>query len=217
MNSGDVGVFIESDALKPEDIFFPPVGIGANGIEIWNSEYLLVTRITNSTTGSQPDVYKIVLDDDDDSTPNLDPVQFLDNDLILPAFDGLYFNRKNGNLFAVAGIALVYEFSSNDDWDTARMENEYPIEMPYATTCVVVDDSVFALAANFFAPDVPYWIEQGDNRNVDFSDSNSSFSSFSTSSSSSSNNDDDDESSSSTGSSIIFSGMILLLGLLCFC
>merc|ERR1712000_112654 len=124
----------------------------------------------------------------------------LDNNIIFPAFDGLYFNRRNGNLFAVAGIAVVYEFSTNDDWETAKTENLYPFEKPYITTCVLVDNSIFGLAANFFAPDVPYYIEQGDSRTVDFSNSYSSFSS-----SSNSSNEDDDESSSSIGSTIMFS------------
>lgn len=163
INTAETGVFIESDQLKPDDIFLG-LGIGANGIEIWQEdgeEYLLVTRTGNSTNTAA--LYKIDLLS---SNPVLRKVEL--PDVPYPAFDGLVFNQNNGHLFGVAHQSDIVELASKDSWKTAYVVNTYELESPGVTTCAVVDNSVFGLANSFFTAPGPYYIEQGDSRNVDF-------------------------------------------------
>jgi len=207
--TGRVELFVQSDLLAPLDVNFG-IGLGANGIEIWNSEYIIVTRTVNNTNTNGVDLYKINLSD---SNRTLRRVDLSFNFPLGGTFDGLYFNRQNGHLFAVGGgSSFVYEISSNNDWASASVIQTFPMTSPTITTCVVVDDSIFALANSFFSLTGPDFIEQGDDQDVNFNAASPPL--FEDSSSSRSSSRSSSSSSSSEASSLVVPLLFCLASLL---
>ncbi|MEK6476636.1 hypothetical protein WJR50_03840 [Catalinimonas sp. 4WD22] len=132
--NGEAEIFIEDDTFAAAEGAF-----GLNGIVYHPEGYLIVAfSATNS-------LYKIPLDD---------PYDFkqieLDEELTGP--DGLYLSHDNETLIVVnnaGGVApgRVMAFESNDEWQSAALEDEFTTGQVFPTTAVQRKGKLYVLYA----------------------------------------------------------------------
>lgn len=132
--NGDAEIFLS------DDTFSAPQGeFGLNGLVYHPDGYLIVGfSFTNS-------LYKIPLDD----PQNFSLIQ-LDTELMGP--DGLFLSRDNNTLIVVnnaGGVApgKVLAFESEDEWESAELEEEFVTGQVFPTTAVQRGDEYYVLYA----------------------------------------------------------------------
>ena len=205
LDDGDAEEFVNSPTLLgPADLVFFSSGIGANGIELAvdddGDEFLLVTRTGASEAGTA--LYRIDLND---NSRTLQPVSL--PTVEYPAFDGMYWEKNSGRLYAVAASSTVILLSTSDDWESANVVDRFPLSASTFTTVTLVYDnngrvSNFAVSPDNFAANGTYSIEQGDDNDRIFEDDTNG-------SNNSSNNSSNNDSSAASVVSITLIAIVI--------
>jgi len=129
-----------------------------NGIDRYGTNsYLIAVR---SGVANESAIFKI---------PIVEPSQFtkvtIKDGLFVSGADGCRFRQSNGDLYIVgnAPANVLYHVTSDDDWETATINNAYPTG-PAPTSLVVLEEEdefgVYVLISNNFSPTGPYYIEK---------------------------------------------------------